>query len=159
MTAALPASARQVAEAARSLGLTVEVVEMGESTRTAQDAAAACGCDTAQIVKSLVFRGAESGEAYLFLVSGPTRLDEALAASAAGEPLTRADPEFVRDRTGYAIGGVPPIGHVSRLPAFMDEVLLAFDTVWAAAGTPRCVFRVQPDALRRAAGARPMRMA
>ena len=151
----LPDSARRVADAASAAGIEIAVVEMPDSTRTAEDAAAACGCDVAQIVKSLVFVGADTGRPYLLLVSGVNRVDEAGIADLLGEPLKRPDGRTVRDLTGYAIGGIPPIGHSGEIPTVIDEKLLGFDTVWAAAGTPRCVFSVDPAALRDAAGARP----
>lgn len=149
----LPDSARRVALAAEAAGLAIAVVEMPESTRTAEEAARACGCDVAQIVKSLVFVGAQSGRPYLLLVSGANRVDEAAIAAVLGEPLKRPDGRTVREITGYAIGGIPPIGHAVPMRAVIDERLLAYGTVWAAAGTPRCVFAVDPAALREAAGA------
>jgi prolyl-tRNA editing enzyme YbaK/EbsC (Cys-tRNA(Pro) deacylase) len=147
---ALPASAQRVQDQARRLGLEAAIVEMAASTRTAQDAAAACGCEVAQIVKSLVFRGAESGKPYLMLVSGSNRLNEKTMAAILGEALTRPDAAYVREVTGFAIGGVPPFAHASAMQVFVDEDLLRFETVWAAAGTPRAVFAVSPDALAKA---------
>jgi prolyl-tRNA editing enzyme YbaK/EbsC (Cys-tRNA(Pro) deacylase) len=151
--AILPASAQKVAEAAAALGLNVNVTEMTGSTRTAEDAAQACGCDVGQIVKSLVFQGADSGAAYLLLVSGSNRVDEAKTAAIIGEPLKRPDAAFVRAATGYAIGGIPPLGHATALPVFMDEDLLRYDVVWAAAGTPRAIFAVHPARLQAATAA------
>jgi prolyl-tRNA editing enzyme YbaK/EbsC (Cys-tRNA(Pro) deacylase) len=159
MTASLPDSARRVAAAAEALGLVIEVREMPQSTRTAADAAIACGCAVAQIVKSLIFRGAESNAPILLLVSGQNRVDERLVAETIGEALARADAAFVRAATGFAIGGVPPLGHASSLATFVDEHLLTFDVVWAAAGTPSTVFSVDPQALARATGAKPIRVA
>ena len=149
----LSASARKVADAARAAGLAVTVVERAESTRTAEEAATACGCGVAQIVKSLVFRGATSGKPYLMLVSGTNRLNEKGVASVLGESLTRPDAAYVREVTGYAIGGIPPLGHASAMQVFIDRDLLGFDVVWAAAGTPRAVFAVAPGALADAIGA------
>lgn len=140
-------------DAAAQQGLTVEVVTMAESTRTAAEAAAACGCGVAQIVKSLVFRGATSAAPYLLLVSGANRVDEAGVAAAIGEALVRPDANDVRSVTGYAIGGIPPLGHAEPLKTFMDADLLAHDRVWAAAGTPNSVFPVAPQRLATAAGA------
>jgi prolyl-tRNA editing enzyme YbaK/EbsC (Cys-tRNA(Pro) deacylase) len=154
----LPASAMRVQEAARARGLDVTVVEMAASTRTAEDAAAACGCAVAQIVKSLVFRGAESGKPYLMLVSGSNRLDEKGVGAALGEGLTRPDAAYVREVTGFAIGGIPPLGHAAPMQVFIDEDLLGYDTVWAAAGTPRAVFAVDPKRLAVAAGASAMKV-
>lgn len=150
----LSASARKVQEAARAAGLAVTVIERAESTRTAEEAAAACGCAVGQIVKSLVFRGAETGKPYLMLVSGSNRLNEKGVADVLGESLTRPDAAYVREVTGYAIGGIPPLGHATFMQVFIDKDLLAFDVVWAAAGTPRAVFAVSPGALADAIGAR-----
>jgi prolyl-tRNA editing enzyme YbaK/EbsC (Cys-tRNA(Pro) deacylase) len=155
----LSPSARKVQEAARAAGLAITVIERAESTRTAEEAAAACGCDVAQIVKSLVFRGAVSGKPFLMLVSGANRLNEKGAAAVLGESLTRPDAAYVREVTGYAIGGIPPLGHATPMQVFIDEDLLRFDVVWAAAGTPRAVFAVQPGALADAIGARIIRAA
>lgn len=150
----LPDSARRVADAASAAGIDIAVVEMAESTRTAEDAATACGCGVAQIVKSLVFIGVETGRPYLLLVSGVNRVDETGVATLLGEALKRPNGREVRNLTGYAIGGIPPIGHPVAMPAVIDEKLLEFDVVWAAAGTPHCVFSVNPNALRDAADAR-----
>ena len=154
----LPASAMRVQEAARAHRLDVTVAEMAESTGTAEDAAAACGCAVAQIVKSLVFRGADSGKPYLMLVSGSNRLNEKDVGAALGERLARPDAAYVREVTGFAIGGIPPLGHATPMQVFIDEDLLAFDMVWAAAGTPRAVFAVDPKRLAVAAGARAMKV-
>ncbi len=148
------AAATRVAEAARDLGVTIEVVEMPASTRTAVEAAAACGCPLAAIVKSLVFRGRTTETPYLLLVSGANRVDEKAVAASTGEALKRADADDVRALTGYAIGGIPPFGHATALEVFVDRDLLAHDRVWAAAGTPFAVFAVEPQALARAVGGR-----
>ncbi|MGI9413156.1 MAG: YbaK/EbsC family protein [Hyphomicrobiales bacterium] len=150
----LPRSAARVRDAAATLGLDIHVLEMPESTRTAGEAADACGCALGQIVKSLVFRGAASQKPYLFLVSGVNRVDEDKAAEEIGERLERPDADFVRAVTGFAIGGVAPFGHAQPLECFMDCDLLGHDVVWAAAGTPKCLFSVDPNALRTAARAR-----
>ena len=123
--APLAPSAARVQAAAERLGLTIAVREMPASTRTAEEAAVACGCDLAQIVKSLVFAGRDSGRPYLLLVSGKNRVDEARVAAVVGEPLTRPKADAVRAWTGYAIGGIPPFGHDAELPTFVDEDLLA----------------------------------
>jgi prolyl-tRNA editing enzyme YbaK/EbsC (Cys-tRNA(Pro) deacylase) len=132
---------------------------MGNSTRTAQEAAAECGCMVAQIVKSLVFQGENTGALYLFLVSGTNQLDLAKGAALAGEPLKRADPRLIRETTGFAIGGVAPIGHINPLRAFADETLLGFDVVWAAAGAHDAVFSAEPHALLATANARAAKLA
>lgn len=140
-------SIERVTQAAADAGLAIEVRRMGASTRTAEEAAARCGCTVAQIVKSLVFQGETSGKLFLFLVSGNNQLDLAKAAALAGEPLKRADPRHIRDETGFAIGGVSPLGHLIAIPVFADKSLLAFDIVWAAAGAHDAVFAAEPNAL------------
>ena len=144
----------RVVAAAAAAGLDIEVRRMGASTRTAEEAATQCGCDVAQIVKSLVFQGTETDKLYLFLVPGDRRLDDARAAALAGEALQRADPRHVRDVTGFAIGGVAPIGHLVEIDAFVDEALLAWPVVWAAAGAHDAVFSADPKALIAAAKAK-----
>ena len=156
---ALPQSPRKVYEVGRALGLDIAVHVMAQSTRTADEAAAACGCAVGQIVKSLVFRGQSSGGSLLFLVAGDNRLDEGLAADLVGEGLERPDGRFVREKTGFAIGGVPPFGHASRLATIMDEDLLAHEVIWAAAGAPTAVFPITPQRLREATQARIARLA
>ncbi|MBV8962726.1 MAG: YbaK/EbsC family protein [Hyphomicrobiales bacterium] len=149
----LPPSVNKVIEAAKALGLSITPRLMPASTRTAQEAAAACGCAVAQIVKSLVFTGATSGRTYLLLVSGANRVDEKAAARHLGEALKRPDAERVRETTGFAIGGVPPLGHATPSPVWLDQDLLGFDLVWAAAGHPNAVFPIDPRELARATGA------
>lgn len=149
----LKPAAQRVAAAARALGLDIKVHTMTQSTRTAEEAAAACGCVVAQIVKSLVFRGKESGRPYLLLVSGANRVNEKAVAKVVGETLRRPDALYVRDITGFAIGGIPPVGHATPLATYMDRDLLGFETVWAAAGTPESVFPVSPTELRDKSGA------
>jgi len=156
--AKLSASAQKVQDAAIAAGLSVTVIERTESTRTAEEAATACGCAVGQIVKSLVFRGATSGKPYLMLVSGTNRLNETGVAAVLGESVTRPDAAYVREVTGYAIGGIPPLGHATPMLVFIDEDLLGYDTVWAAAGTPRAVFAVDPKRLAVAAGASAMKV-
>lgn len=147
-------SIARVEAAASAAGLAITVKQTPDSTRTAEDAAAAIGCDVGQIVKSLIFVGETSGQLKLFLVSGASQLDLAKAAAAAGEPVGRADPRHVRDATGFAIGGVAPIGHLSAPDAWMDADLMRFDVVWAAAGAPNAVFAASPEPLRAAAKAK-----
>lgn len=143
----------RVKAAAEAAGLTIEIREMPASTRTAAEAAAACGTSVAQIVKSLIFRKAGSGEAVLLLVSGKNRVDQEAMAKVIGERLERMDADEVRKLTGFAIGGVAPLGSLAPLPTYMDADLTAFDTIWAAAGAPHAVFEVGPEALARATGA------
>ena len=154
----LPASAVKVAEAASAAGLDLDIRIMAASTRTAEEAAQACGTSVAQIVKSLIFEGRESGLPLLFLVSGKNRVDEKVVAAHLGEGLRRPDAARVRELTGYAIGGIPPIGHATAMAAYIDPDLLAFDEVWAAAGTPTAVFPVDPKELQRVAGAKELPM-
>jgi len=149
----LPASAQKVQDVATALGLQIEVREMAGSTRTAEDAAAACGVTVGQIVKSLVFLGATSHKPYLLLVSGSNRVNEKGIARHIGEKLKRHDADAVRALTGYAIGGIPPFGHAAPLATYMDRDLLQYDVIWAAAGTPKAVFRTEPAKLRDATGA------
>jgi prolyl-tRNA editing enzyme YbaK/EbsC (Cys-tRNA(Pro) deacylase) len=156
--AILPPSVLKVRHAAERLGLAIAIREMPQSTRTAEEAAAACGCEVAQIVKSLVFAGKASGRPYLLLVSGKNRVNEKAVAALIGEALTRPDAQRVREWTGFAIGGIPPFGHAIALPVFVDEDLLAFETVWAAAGTPFAVFAAEPNALAQAVGGKVIRM-
>ncbi|MFP1632647.1 YbaK/EbsC family protein [Zhengella sp. ZM62] len=146
-------SIARVEAAASSAGMDITVRRMGESTRTAAEAAQQCGCDVAQIVKSLIFQGQESQRLYLFLVAGDNSLDLAKAAALAGESLGRADPRLIREQTGFAIGGVSPIGHKIEIPCFADETLRRFETVWAAAGAHDAVFEAQTGALLEAAHA------
>lgn len=147
-------SVGRVRRAAEVAGLDIEIRRMGESTRTAEEAAAQCGCSVAQIVKSLIFEGTDDGRLFLFLVSGVNKLDLEKASRLAGQPLKRGDPRRIRDETGFAIGGVSPIGYERALPAFADESLLGFDVVWAAAGAHDAVFASEPHALIKAAKAR-----
>jgi prolyl-tRNA editing enzyme YbaK/EbsC (Cys-tRNA(Pro) deacylase) len=149
----LASSAQKVQDAATALGLGIAVAEMAQPTRTAEEAAAACGVTVGQIVKSLVFLGASSGKPYLLLVSGANRVNEKDVAAHLGEKLKRPDADAVRALTGYAIGGIPPFGHDTKLATYMDRDLLAYEVIWAAAGTPKAVFRVEPGALRDATGA------
>lgn len=146
-------SVRRVEAAAAAAGQEIQVVRMPESTRTAEEAAKACGCDVAQIVKSLIFRGAETGALKLLLISGARQADLAKAAKIVGEPLERADARLVRDETGFAIGGVAPIGHKAPVATWIDENLLDHGTVWAAAGAPNAVFEIVPKTLAEMAGA------
>ena len=149
----LKPAAQRVQDALRARGLGCEVRHMSHTTRTAAEAAKACGCSVGQIVKSLIFRGGRSGKPYLLLVSGANRVDEKGIASAIGEPLRRPDAQDVRDITGFAIGGIPPLGHDTPLATYMDEALLTYAVVWAAAGTPDAVFAIAPAQLAEATAA------
>lgn len=154
----LPPSAAKVADAAKRLGLDIAIRIMTETTRTADEAAVACGTTPAQIVKSLVFEGRDSKKPFLFLVSGKNRVDEKAVGGRLGEKLTRPDAQRVREITGYAIGGIPPLGHDTELTAYIDPDLLAFAEVFAAAGTPNAIFQIDPRKLASATRAAPMPM-
>jgi len=137
----------RVATALRTLGVDSEIVVFDESTRTSAEAAATIGCDVAQIAKSIVFRGKHSDRCILVIASGADRIDEKKLKREMGEPITKADAGFVRDRTGFVIGGVAPVGHQHPVTILIDEKLLAIDPVWAAAGTPNAVFRLRSSDL------------
>ena len=144
----LSTSAHKVQVALEARGVASEVVELPASTRSAREAAQAIGCGVEQIVKSLVFRGGSTGKPVLVLASGTNRVNEARLAELLGEPAERADPDFVRQHTGFAIGGVPPLGHAEPLLTLIDEDLLGYEALWAAAGTPHAVFRLTPAELQ-----------
>lgn len=146
-------SLARVRAALDAAGVSVEIRAMDDSTRTAQDAAQAAGCVVDQIAKSIIFRGEHTGHAVLFLTAGGNRVDPAKATSVAGQPLGKADAALIRAETGFAIGGVAPVGHLRPIPAFFDPRLLAFDRVWAAAGTPRHIFAIAPQTLLTLTGA------
>ena len=134
------------------------VVELPQSTRTAAEAAQAVGCEVGQIVKSIVFRAAETNRPVLVVTSGANRVSEKAIAALLGEPLAKADAEFVRQRTGFVIGGVPPVGHAEPPVTFIDEDLLAYGEIWAAAGTPNAVFRLTPQDLLALTGAKAVKV-
>ena len=142
----LPAAAQRVQRALLDLGLPLQVRTFPQGTRTAQDAANAVGCTVGQIVKSLIFKAAD-GAGVLVLASGGNRVDEAKVAAELGQAIGKADADFVRAKTGFAIGGVPPLAHAEPLLTLIDEDLLQYDVVWAAAGTPSTVFRLTPSEL------------
>ena len=149
MPAKLSSSARKVQQALQAYGLSCQVVEMPQSTRTAEDAARAVGCRLGQIVKSLIFQGKQSLQPILVTVSGANRVNEKKLAGLIDEPISMADADFVRAKTGFVIGGVPPVGHSRRLKVLIDEDLLQYEEIWAAAGTPRAVFKLTPQQLQR----------
>jgi prolyl-tRNA editing enzyme YbaK/EbsC (Cys-tRNA(Pro) deacylase) len=148
----LSPSAQKVQDTLAGLGIDSKVVEMDKTTRSAQDAARAVGCEVGQIAKSLVFKGAVSRRALLVITSGANRVNENALALLVSETIGKADADFVRSRTGYAIGGVPPVGHAEALPVFIDEDLFRYPDIWAAAGTPRAVFQLTPAELQRITG-------
>lgn len=145
----LSPSAQKIQEQLHSLGYQYTVVEHAESTRTAQEAADRAGCELGQIVKSLIFKGKDSGKPILVLTSGANRVDEKRISSYAGEPIGRADADFVRAVTGFAIGGVPPIGHMQKMETYIDEDFLQYQTIWAAAGTPNAIFELKTEDLHK----------
>ncbi len=136
-------SLKRVKAALETAGLEIEIIET-ENARTAQDAAEAVGCEIDQIAKSIIFEGVETGEILLFLTAGGNRVDQSRATDLAGQALARADANKVRAVTGFAIGGVSPVGHLTPVRAYLDPRLTEFETVWAAAGTPRHLFRITP---------------
>lgn len=145
-------SLARVVLALQQAGVASAPIEMPDETRTAEQAAAAAGCALDQIVKSILFQGA-SGRLCLFLTAGGNQVDPARASALAAEPLGRADAAAVRRVTGFAIGGVAPLGHLSPLPTWMDRRLMDFPKVWAAAGTPRHIFAIAPGQLLAVSGA------
>jgi prolyl-tRNA editing enzyme YbaK/EbsC (Cys-tRNA(Pro) deacylase) len=143
----LPSAAQRVQDALAALGRSYVVRQLDHSTRTASEAAQAVGCQVAQIAKSLVFRGQRSSRPVLVIACGANRVSETRLADLLGEGVGMADPDFVRQHTGYSIGGVPPVGLAAPLPIFIDEDLLKFDVIWSAAGTPHTVFPMPPGDL------------
>lgn len=137
-------SLKRVMGALHDAGIAADIKELGLA-RTAQQAADAAGCHLDQIVKSIIFRGENSGKAILFLTAGGNRVDVAKASALAGEPLGKADAGLIRTQTGFAIGGVAPLGHLNPIRAFLDPRLLEFDTIWAAAGTPHHIFELKSE--------------
>lgn len=147
MSKPLSPGAQKVQDTLRALGLDREVVESQTPTRTAAEAAAAVGCQVGQIAKSLVFRTAKTGRPILVVTSGANRVNEWRVATLLKEPLEKAPAAFVREHTGFAIGGVPPVGHPKPIETFVDRDLLGYPEVWAAGGTPSAVFRLTPAEL------------
>lgn len=145
----LSPSAQKIQDLLNSLGYAYSVIEHTESTRTAQEAADRAGCELGQIVKSLIFKGKDSGKPILVLTSGANRVDEKRIRDHAGEGIGKADADFVRAVTGFAIGGVPPFGHVQKLETYIDEDFLQYPTVWAAAGTPNAIFELKTADLQK----------
>jgi prolyl-tRNA editing enzyme YbaK/EbsC (Cys-tRNA(Pro) deacylase) len=148
----LSSSAQKIQDLLNSLGYNYTVIEHVESTRTAQEAANRAGCELGQIVKSLIFKGKESGKPILVLTSGANRVDEKRISRYAGEHISRADADFVRAVTGFAIGGVPPVGHLQKMETYLDEDFLQYGTIWAAAGTPNAIFELKTEDLQKMTG-------
>jgi len=150
----LSPSAHKVQEALRALGLPHQVVELPHTTRSAAEAAQAIGCRVEQIAKSLVFRGQRTHRPILVIASGPNRVNEGKIGELVSEPIGKADADFVRQRTGFVIGGVPPLAHLEPLETFIDQDLLQYEEIWAAAGNPNAVFRLTPVDLIKMTGGR-----
>jgi prolyl-tRNA editing enzyme YbaK/EbsC (Cys-tRNA(Pro) deacylase) len=148
MGKSLKESAQKVQQAVNALGYDFSIVEFGASTRTSKDAAAAIGCTVGQIAKSLIFRCKQSNQPILVIASGPNRVEVSLVNAVLGDEIGKADADFVRETTGFAIGGVPPVGHLTPIRTFIDADLFQHDVIWAAAGTPNAVFKLTPDALK-----------
>jgi prolyl-tRNA editing enzyme YbaK/EbsC (Cys-tRNA(Pro) deacylase) len=148
----LSPTAQRVQDLLTARGFPCKVIEFEKSTRTSQEAADRAGCALGQITKSLIFKGRDSGKPILVLTSGANRVDEARLAELAGEPIARPDADFVRNVTGFAIGGVPPLGHAQAMETFVDEDLMQYETVWAAAGTANAIFELTPKQLQQMTG-------
>jgi len=149
MTDTLSSSAQKVQEALSRQGFSFCVRELPASTRTAREAAVAVGCRVEQIAKSLIFRGTQTDAPILVIASGINRVNESRLADLVGEPVAKPDAEFVRAHTGFSIGGVPPVGHTNPIKTWLDEDLLQWDVIWAAAGTPHAVFELRSDGLQK----------
>ena len=147
-------SVQKVQQTLKTLGFSGEVVVFPDSTRTASEAAQAVGCQVGQIVKSLIFKGGETHKPILVVVSGANRVNERRLAELAGERIEKADADFVRQHTGFAVGGVPPVGHPERLETYIDEDLLQYEEIWAAAGNPHAVFQLTSANLESMTGGR-----
>lgn len=147
MTAPLKASAQRVQDALHDRGFANQVIELETSARTSAEAAAAVGCDVAQIAKSLIFATETSRRPILVIASGANRVDTNKVGALVGERLVRATPDFVREQTGYAIGGIPPLGHAHAIDTYIDADLLTWESIWAAAGHPNALFPLAPDEL------------
>ena len=145
----LSPSAQKIQDLLNALGYNYTVIEHTASTRTAQEAADRAGCELGQIVKSLIFKGSESGKPILVLTSGANRVNEKRIEQYAGETISRPNADFVRTVTGFAIGGVPPVGHAQKMETYIDEDFLAYRTIWAAAGTPNAIFELNTEDLQK----------
>jgi prolyl-tRNA editing enzyme YbaK/EbsC (Cys-tRNA(Pro) deacylase) len=158
-TPSLKPSAQRVQDALRERGFDNQVQELAATARSAADAAAALGCEVGQIAKSLVFKARASGQAVLVIASGPNRVDLARVEALLGEPVDKADADYVREQTGFSIGGIPPLGHARPLTTLVDEDLLRHERIWAAAGHPNAVFALTPPQLLALCGGRAARIA
>jgi prolyl-tRNA editing enzyme YbaK/EbsC (Cys-tRNA(Pro) deacylase) len=154
MGIALNPSVQKVQDTLKHLGFPNEVVELEATTRTSADAARAVGCRVEQIAKSIVFQGGNTRKPVLVIASGPNRVNEKRLGELIHEPVGKADADYVRKKTGFVIGGVPPVGHLERPEIFIDEDLLQYEEIWAAAGSPHAVFRLTPSDLVKMTGGR-----
>jgi prolyl-tRNA editing enzyme YbaK/EbsC (Cys-tRNA(Pro) deacylase) len=154
MSNTLNPSVQKVQEALKALGFLNEVLELQSTTRTSAEAAQAVGCRVEQIAKSIVFQGKQTQKPVLVIAGGTNRVNEKRIAEFILEPLGKADADFVRKTTGFVIGGVPPIGHLEKLEIFIDEDLLKYNEIWAAAGSPNAVFKLTPSDLVKMTGGR-----
>jgi prolyl-tRNA editing enzyme YbaK/EbsC (Cys-tRNA(Pro) deacylase) len=152
MSHSLTPSAQRFQQALKSLGFEFHPLELPQGTRTSLDAARAIPCRIEQIAKSIVFRGKDSEEPVLVIASGPNRVDEKKIEKLIGEPVEKGDAEFVREKTGFAIGGVPPAGHAQKIRTFIDEDLFKLKEIWSAAGNPNAVFRLTPQEIVKMTG-------
>jgi prolyl-tRNA editing enzyme YbaK/EbsC (Cys-tRNA(Pro) deacylase) len=152
MSVSLSPNVQKVQDALKVLGFSIQVVELQARTRTSAEAAQAVGCQVEQIAKSLVFQTRISHKPILVIASGPNRVNEEKIAGLVSEPIGKADADFVRQHTGFAIGGVPPVGHLEKLEIFIDQDLLQHETIWAAAGSPHAVFKLTPQDLVKMTG-------
>ena len=148
----LSSTAQRVQDLITARGFPCKVIEFAESTRTSQEAADRAGCTLGQITKSMIFMGKSTRKPILVLTSGANRVNERLISEYAAEPIGRADADFVRIVTGFAIGGVPPLGHAQQMETYIDEDLMQYKTIWAAAGTPNAIFELSPSQLQKMAG-------
>jgi prolyl-tRNA editing enzyme YbaK/EbsC (Cys-tRNA(Pro) deacylase) len=154
MSTSLSPSPQKVQEALKALGFTNQVLELESTTRTSAEAAQAVGCTVEQIAKSIVFQGTQTHKPILVIASGPNRVNEKRIEEYISEPLGKADANYVREQTGFVIGGVPPLGHLEKLEIFIDEDLLKYEEIWAAAGSPNAVFKLSPSDLIKMTGGR-----
>lgn len=143
----LSSKAQKVQDALRKMGNEFEILELPDSTRTSTEAAQAAGCEVGQIAKSLILKGGRSNKAYLVVTSGSNRVNEDTIRDIVGEKVKMADADFVKEETGFSIGGVPPLGHINKIKTYIDEDLTNYKEIWAAAGTPHAIFRLTPHEL------------
>lgn len=143
----LTPNAQKIHEVLKNLGFSFQIKELSDSTRTSSEAASAIGCQVGQIAKSLIFKGKNSHQPILVIASGVNRVNEEKLSQLAGEGVEKANADFVYEATGFAIGGVPPLGHKQKMQTFIDKNLLSYQEIWAAAGSPHAVFRLTPDDL------------